>query len=85
MDSYNSTYGSYQNKHHDENLKIIDNTEMYVIFLDLLKNAKCKILFSINDCAITKYLYKDFIKESYNHKYQHINQPIKINFPEPRY
>ena len=71
LDSYNSGYGTYQNKHHDENLKIIDNTEMYIIFLDLLKNAKCKVLFSINDCAITKYLYKDFIKESYNHQYQH--------------
>ena len=58
LDSYNSGYGTYQNKHHDENLKVIDNTEMYIIFLDLLKNAKCKVLFSINDCAITNIYIK---------------------------
>ena len=70
MDSYNSGYGTYQNKTYDEDFKIIDNTEMYIKFLDILKNGKCKILFSINDCALTKYLYKDYIKETYNHKYQ---------------
>ena len=70
MDSFNSDYGTYQNKAHDEDLKIIDNTAMYINFLDILKNGKCKILFSINDCALTNYLYKDYIKESYNHKYQ---------------
>ena len=71
LDSYNSGYGTYQNKSHDENLKIIDNTEMFFKILDILKNGKCKILFSINDCALTNYLYKDYIKETYNHKYQH--------------
>ncbi len=38
---------------------------------------KCKILFSINDCALTNYVYKDFIKETYNHKYQSSNPNIK--------
>ena len=70
MDSFNAGYGTYQNKTHDEDLKIIDNTEMYIKFLDLLKNGKCKILFSINDCVLTNYLYKDYIKETYKHKYQ---------------
>jgi site-specific DNA-adenine methylase len=77
LDSYNSGYGTYQNKSHDENLKIIDNTEMFIKFLDILKNGKCKILFSINDCALTNYLYKDYIKEAYNHKYQHSHLNIK--------
>ena len=70
MDSFNSDYGAYQSKTHDEDLKIIDNTKMYINFLDILKNGKCKILFSVNDCALTNCLYKDYIKESYNHKYQ---------------
>ena len=69
MDSFNSCYSKYQHNTHDEDFKIIDNTEMYIKFLDILKNGKCKILFSINDCALTNYLYKDYIKESYNHKY----------------
>jgi hypothetical protein len=77
MDSFNAGYGTYQNKSHDENLKIIDNTEMYIKFLDILNNGKCKILFSINDCALTNYLYKDDIKETYNHKYQHSHLNIE--------
>jgi hypothetical protein len=77
MDSFNAGYATYHYKSHDKDLKIIDNTEMYIKFLDILKNGKCKILFSINDCAITNYLYKDYIKDTYNHKYQtsHVNIP----------
>jgi hypothetical protein len=81
LDSYNAGYGTYQNKTHDEDFKIIDNTEMYIKFLDILKNGKCKILFSINDCALTKYLYKDYIKETYNHRYKLSHTNIK-NFNE---
>ena len=77
MDSFNAGYGTYQHKSHDEDLKIIDNTEMYIKFLEVLKNGKCKILFSINDCALTNYLYKDFIKETYNHMYQTSHFNIK--------
>lgn len=77
MDSYNAGYSTYQNKTHDEDLKVIDNTEMYINFLEILKNGKCKVLFSINNCALTKYLYKDFIKESYNHIYQSTHLNIK--------
>ena len=75
MDSFNAGYGTYHHESHNKDLKIIDNTEMYIKFLDILKNGKCKILFSINDCALTNYLYKDYIKETYNHIYQtsHLN------------
>ena len=41
---------------------------MYIDLLDIL-SYKCKVLFSINENALTKYLYRDFIKETYNHKY----------------
>jgi hypothetical protein len=50
---------------------------MYIKFLDVLKNGKCKILFSINDCALTNYLYKDYIKETYNHKYNSSYMNVK--------
>ena len=69
MDSFNAKYSSYSGKSHDEDMTIIDNTEMYINLLDVLK-CKCNVLFSINDCAITRYLYKDYIKNSYNHIYQ---------------
>jgi hypothetical protein len=76
MDSFNAGYGTYQHKSHDEDLKIIDNTEMYIKYLEVLKNVKCNMLFIINDCALTNYLYKDFIQETYNRNYQtsHLNK-----------
>ena len=77
MDSFNAGYATYHYKSHDKDLKIIDNTEMYIKFLDFLKNGKCKILFSINDCALTNYLYKDYIKNTYNHIYQSAHLNIK--------
>ena len=74
MDSFNAGYNTYSGKSYDEDMTIIDNTEMYINLLDILK-CKCKVLFSINECALTRYLYKDYIKNSYNHIYQssHIN------------
>ena len=50
---------------------------MYIYLLEFLKDCKCKTLFSINDCALTKYLYKDYIKETYNHKYSLSHTNIK--------
>jgi site-specific DNA-adenine methylase len=75
MDSYNAGYsGAYTGKSHDEDMKIIDNTQIYIDLLDFLK-CKCKILFSINSNALTRYVYKDYIKNDYTHIYQasHIN------------
>ena len=69
VDSYNGSYSSYTGKSYDEAMNIIDNTQIYIDLLDILK-YKCKVLFSINDCALTRYLYKDYIKNSYNHIYQ---------------
>ncbi len=74
VDSYNGAYSNYTGETHDENMRVIDNTQIYVDLLDILK-YKCKVLFSINDCALTRFIYKDFIKNSYNHIYQtsHVN------------
>ena len=77
MDSFNACYNNaYSGKSYDENMTIIDNTEMYINLLDVLK-CKCKVLFSINDCAITRYLYKDYIKSNYNHIYT--TSHLKLN------
>ncbi len=55
-------------------MKIIDNAQIYIDLLDLLK-CKCKVLFSINSNTLTQYIYKDYIKSDYAHMYQtsHIN------------
>ena len=45
---------------------------MYIDLLDIL-SYKCKVLFSINENALTKYLYRDFIKETYNHPFGFLN------------
>jgi site-specific DNA-adenine methylase len=83
MDSYNAGYNTYNGQDTvDSNLLIIDNTIMYIHLLDILINGKCKILFSINECALTKHLYKDFIKESYNHQYQSTHVNIENVNPE---
>jgi len=66
--SYNASYASYENKV-DNNNNIIDNTIIYLDLLNLLNEAKCKVLFSINKNAITEYLYKDYIKYIYEYKY----------------
>ncbi len=39
--------------------------QIYLIF----KDSKCKILFGINNNAITKYLYKDYFKQDYLKNY----------------
>ena len=69
LDSYNSSYSSFKGISTNETHHIIDNTTMFIEFLDILKNAKCKIMLVINGNALTKYLYKDFIKTTYEKRY----------------
>jgi hypothetical protein len=61
LDSYNANYNSYSNKQIDDENNVIDNTHIYVDLLEYFKNCKCKILFSINENYLSKYLYKDYI------------------------
>lgn len=69
LDSYNSSYNKHNGKTIDSNENIIDNTQIFIDILELLKNAKCKIVFIINSNAITKYIYHDFIKCEYDKRY----------------
>ena len=75
LNSHNAYYINYDDKYDDNNKKI-DNTLIYIDILNYLNISKCKILMSINDNAITRYLYKDYIKNSYNinYNYSHINK-----------
>ena len=77
MDSFNGGYTHYHTTNYNEDLSVKDNTEMYIFLLEYLKNCKCKVLFSINDNSLTNYLYKDYIKETYNHKYATTHLNIK--------
>ena len=70
LDSYNANYNSYANKQIDDENNVIDNTQIYIDLLEYLKYCKCKILFSINENALTKYLYKDYIIKVYNRQYE---------------
>ena len=73
FDSYNASYNKYTEKSTDEESNIIDNTQIYIDLLEYLKICRCKILFSINSNALTRYLYKDFIKRDYNRQYETTN------------
>ncbi len=60
------------------NLEMIDNAQIYIDLLDMLKMVNV-LLFFINNYAKTNCLYKDYIEETYNHNYHqtsHLN--IKI-------
>ena len=55
VDSYNTGYCGYQQGRFDEELNVIDNTKIYIDLLNIL-SCKCKVLFSINENALTKYI-----------------------------
>lgn len=67
--SDNTSYASHGIKMNDNN-EIIDNTFMYVYLSEFIKKCKCKIMIVINDNAILRYLFKDYIKTTYNKIYQ---------------
>lgn len=68
--SFNSIYKSYSGSETNNDKTIIDNTEMYINILNLLKTSKCKILYSINGNAITKFIYNEYIKKEVSKLYQ---------------
>lgn len=74
--SCNSYYSNAPtNSNFKDGLKEIDDTKIFIDILELLKK-KCKVMLIINDNYITRYLYKDYIKEKYLKKY---SNNIKIN------
>ena len=72
LNSWNTQYSAYSDKSiiTDDKIFIKDNTQIYIDILEILKNSKCSIFISINSNAITKYLYKEYIIDEYNVKYE---------------
>jgi hypothetical protein len=73
FNSDNSLYAGYnetQGQGDKDGYYIInDNTEIYPYIAEYLKKCKCKLILVINGNAVTKYIYKDFLKNEYVKKY----------------
>ena len=87
VNSYNQSYKNYnqnnESKINNNNI-VVDSTEIYIDILEYLENSKCKIIFNINSNAITRHIYKDYIKVDYSSCYsstqiRNDNENIKIN------
>lgn len=66
--SDNMKYKGMDNTNGDK--VIVDNTEIYIYLTEFIKECKCKIMIIINDCALTQYLFKGYIKDKYKKTYQ---------------
>jgi site-specific DNA-adenine methylase len=75
--SYNATYKSYSGANTNNNNELLDNTGVFIDILNLLKNAKCKIMLIINDNKLVRFLYNDYIKGSYDKLYQTVKSKSK--------
>lgn len=72
LNSCNTQYSKYNENSQiiEDNIIIIkDNTKIYIDILNLIKISKCKIFMSLNKNAITEYLFKDYILNSYDKIY----------------
>jgi site-specific DNA-adenine methylase len=70
LDSCNKDYKTHAKRCGGTTKTIKDNTMMYVDIRKYLDVCKCKVIMIINDNAINQYIYKDFIKSSYEKIYQ---------------
>jgi site-specific DNA-adenine methylase len=70
LDSFNSSYSSYQGGSIATGDNIInDRMKVFIDIMKFLRRCKCKVLFIINKNSITEYLYGDFIKGEYEKRY----------------
>ncbi len=67
IDSYNALYCGFTDTNHSYD---IDNTKMYVDIINFIKTCKCKVAMVINENALTRYLFNDYIIDSYEKVYQ---------------
>ena len=67
LDSNNT---SYNQRTYNKNNFIFDNTYIYVCLINTLKTAKAKIMLIINDNALNRYIFNNYIKSSYIRIYQ---------------
>ena len=52
-------------------------TSILLDILELLKNAKCKVMLIINKLNIIEYLFKDFIRDEYLKTYAVTKKKMK--------
>jgi hypothetical protein len=69
FDSDNSYYGDYSTKTGNDNV-IKDNTGMYSYLAEYIKICKCKIMIVVNNNELMTYIFKNYIKSTYNITYQ---------------
>ena len=65
FDSFNKSYIAYNKK----DKYVGDNTAMYIDIVNFLKEARCKVMMIINSNAMTKFLYGNYIKGTYQKRY----------------
>ena len=72
LDSCNSSYTSSTKKNQVSKTETCkkDNTKIYIDILNFLRICKCGVLMIINDNSINRYIYNDYIKDSYLYKYR---------------
>jgi site-specific DNA-adenine methylase len=66
LDSANTGYSGYEKRGGGE---ILDNTKMYVDFVNFFDTCKCKFIMIINSNAMNRYLYAPHIEASYSKQY----------------
>ena len=75
LSSSNVSYQDYNKTGNGETIK--DNTQMYIELLDVLKTSKALIVLVINDNAINRYIYKNYIINTYDKIYQTMKKRTK--------
>jgi len=71
FDSFNSMYMGMKGKTQ------IDNTQMYINILNFLKTCKCQCMMILNDCALFRYLFSEYIVHTYDKIYQSTKRHVK--------
>lgn len=75
FDSCNVTYSQY-NKNNNTNY-VTDNTGIYINIINFMRSCKCYFIMIINDNAIMRYIFKDFIVMDYNKMYSQTKKKTK--------
>lgn len=68
LDSHNTSYQNMKDKRSKEKY-IIDNTEMFVVLSEYIKKCECKVMIILNNNAIIRHLFKDYVKQIYKKNY----------------
>jgi site-specific DNA-adenine methylase len=68
LESYNAEYSINEKQGYGET--IVDNTSYYIDILKMMSKATAGILMIINSNSLMDYVYRDYIKKTYDYVYQ---------------